>query len=117
MQPYWYCSTYLVCLRHLPLELPHRLLIRAALRAGTQGIVLVPGGAARAGDARILEAGAAAAAAAQEGPCRAGVSSVTAGPVVVSPGCSSPSSSAPMRLECPLNPGGLLARSCYHITT
>lgn len=64
-----------MCLGHLPLELPHRLLIRAALRAGTagtQGLVAVPGGAARAGDARILEAGAAAAAAAREGPHRAG---------------------------------------------
>lgn len=42
MQLYWYCSAYLVCLRHLPLELSHGVLIRAALCAGiavTHGFV------------------------------------------------------------------------------
>lgn len=50
MQSYRYWGAYLLCLHPLPLELPHRLLIGAALRAGTQGFVPVPGGAARAGD-------------------------------------------------------------------
>lgn len=45
-QLYWYCSAYLVCLRHLPLELSHGALIRSALCAGiavTHGFVPAAG--------------------------------------------------------------------------
>lgn len=79
MQLYWYCSAYLVCLRHLPLELSHGVLIRAALRAGiavTHG--LVPEGAAWAVGTCFLEQGSTAPG---EGLLWAGISNADAGAV------------------------------------
>lgn len=60
MQLYWYYSAYLVCLPHLPSELSHGVLIRAALPAGitvTHGFVPAAEGAAWTVDTCFLEQG------------------------------------------------------------
>lgn len=80
-QLYWYCSAYLVCLRHLPLELSHGVLIRAVLCARiavTHGFVPGAEEAAWAVGTWFLEPGSATPG---EGLLWAGVSNAAAGAV------------------------------------
>lgn len=85
MQLYWYCSAYLVCLRHLPFELSRGALIRAALRAGiavTHGLVPAAEGVAWALGMCFLEQGSTAPG---EGQLWAGISNVAAGAISGAP--------------------------------